>query len=415
MLAVLLIHGSMSINDVYFLREINEVLQEHGIEDEETLARTLESTTHNDTPSTASSGGTILSSAQTIQTANHSVNAAENHSDDPSSADSTAPLSINPSMIDSSLTSFLSSLSNSHASYDSVSSISSQSTPRHSPDSFATIGRFLSTDNDCDGISVLSLMTSAEEKGEAAVEKWWEQVEDWDSFTADANNYVKLLILEEMKTKSDDSATNSNSGIQNHPAFFGVWQWFQGLYETITNATTAGNNQEKIDSEKAKYVSSLIKQIVAIQQELDELPNSEPPSLPEDLKLDDVPHHIRQKLLEHHARVNEWRNETMQPRERLETKYAACQEKLLACIIDAEEELFWKKGAKQHSDDNKWSSLNEDGYVEVASKKSPLWDDAETKCQRKNALSQYATIIAGAFGVGLAVVLSTVLSKRRGC
>ena len=403
----------MSINDVYFLREINEVLQEHGIEDEETLARTLESTTqHNDTPSTASSGGTILSSAQTIQTANHSLNSADNHSDDPSSAGSTAPLSINPSMIDSSLTSFLSSLSNSHGSYDSVSSMSSQSTPRHSPDSYATIGRFLSTDNDCDGISVLSLMTSAEEKGEASVEKWWEQVEDWDNFTADANNYIKLLILEEMKTKSDDSATNSNKCIQNHP-FVGMWKWFQGVYETITNATTAGSNQEKIDYGKVKYVSSLIKEIVAIQQELDELPR-EPPSLPEDLKLDDVPDHIRQKLIEHHARVNEWRNETMQPRERLEAKYAACQEKLLACIIDTEEELFWKKGAKQHSDGKKWSSLNEDGYVEVASKRSPLWDDAETKCQRKSALSQYATIIA-ACGVGLAVVLSTVLSKRRGC
>ena len=102
----------------------------------------------------------------------------------------------------------------------------------------------------------------------------------------------------------------------------------------------------------------------------------------------------------------------MQPRERLETKYAACQEKLLACIIDTEEELFWKK---QHSDDNKWSSLNEDGYVEVAPKKSPLWDDAETKCQKKSALSQYATIVAGAVGVGLAVVLSTVFSKRKGC
>lgn len=395
----------MSINDVYFLREINEVLQEHGIDDEETLARTLESTTHNlndDTPSTASSGGTILSSARAT---NSSVNNADNnHSDDPSSAGSTAPLSINPSMIDSSLTSFLSSLSNSHASYDSVSSMSSQSTPRHSPDSFATIGRFLSTDNDCDGISVLSLMTSAEEKGEGTttVEKWWEQVEDWDSFTADANNYVKLLILEEMKTKSADGATNSISGMQHHP-FFGVWQWFQGLYETITNATTAGSNQERIDSERTKYVSSLLKQMVAIKQELEELPK-EPPVLPEDLKLDDVPDHIRQKLLEHHARVNEWRNETMQPRERLETEYAACQEKLLACIIDTEEELFWKK---QHSDDNKWSSLNADGYVEVAPKKSPLWDDAETKCQ--------STFIAGAVGVGLAVVLSTVFSKRKGC
>lgn len=255
------------------------------------------------------------------------------------------------------------------------------------------------------------------EKGEAALdgEKWWEQIEDWDSFTADANNILKLLILEEMKKKSADDATNNNGSLQNRSAFFGVWKWFQGIYETITNATTAGSNQEKIDSERARYVSSLIKQIVAIKQELDELPG-EPPSLPEDLQLDDVPDHIRQKLLEHHARVNEWRNETMQPRERLEAKYAACREKLLACIIDTEEELFWKKGAKQmRNDDNKWSSLNDDGYVEVVSKASPCWDDVETKCRSKSALSQYASYITGAIGVGIAVVLSTVLSKRRGC
>mmetsp|Transcript_2250 Transcript_2250/g.3134 ORF Transcript_2250/g.3134 Transcript_2250/m.3134 type:complete len:402 (+) Transcript_2250:81-1286(+) len=401
----------MSVTDVYDIREIIQVLQEHGIDDEETLARTLDRSTtqQNDTPSTASSGGgTILSSAQTIQTANHSINVSHTEND-PSSAGSTAPLSINPSMIDSSLSSFLSSLSNSHASYDSVSSMSSQSTPRHSPDSFESIGRFLSTpDNECDGISVLSLMT---EKGEAALdgEKWWEQIEDWDSFTADANNILKLLILEEVK-----KTTNNDGSLQNRPAFFGVWKWFQGLYETITNATTAGSNKEKIDSERARYVSSLIKQIVAIKQELDELPG-EPPSLPKDLTLDDVPDHIRQKLLEHHARVNEWRNETMLPRERLEAKYNACREKLLACIIDTEEELFWKKKAKQlnNNSDDKWSSLNDDGYVEVVSKKSPCWDDAEMKCQSKSALSQYATYIAGAIGVGLAVVLSTVLSRRR--
>eukprot|EP00574_Skeletonema_japonicum_P000411 CAMPEP_0201739018 /NCGR_PEP_ID=MMETSP0593-20130828/45554_1 /ASSEMBLY_ACC=CAM_ASM_000672 /TAXON_ID=267983 /ORGANISM="Skeletonema japonicum, Strain CCMP2506" /LENGTH=402 /DNA_ID=CAMNT_0048233255 /DNA_START=69 /DNA_END=1274 /DNA_ORIENTATION=- len=400
----------MSVTDVYDIREIIQVLQvqEHGIDDEETLARTLDrgSTTQqhqNDTPSTASSGGgTILSSAQTVQTANHSINVSHDENDpssaggtilssaqtvqtanhsinvshdenDPSSAGSTAPLSVNPSMIDSSLSSFLSSLSDSHASHGSVSSMSSQSTPRHSPASFESIGRFLSTDNECDGISVLSLMT---EKGEAALdgEKWWEQIEDWDSFTADANNVLKLLILEEMKKKSADDATDNNGSLQNRPAFFGVWKWFQGLYEIITNATTTGSNQVEIDSERARYVSSLIKQIVTVKQELDELPG-EPPSLPKDLTQDDVPDHIREKLLEHHARVNEWRNESMQPRERLEAKYAACLEKLLACIIDTEEQLFWKKGAKQqHSDDNKWSSLNDDGYVE----------GAETKCHSKS-------------------------------
>lgn len=389
----------MSVTDVYDIREIIQVLQEHGINDEETLARTL----NNETPSTASSGAaSILSSAETAQTTNHSADVANSG---PSSS-----LSINPSMIDSSLTSFLSSLSKSNPSHDSISSVSSQSTPCHSPDSFASIGRFLSADNECDGISVLSLMTSAEEIGEAAVGggKWWEQIKDWDSFTADANNYLKLLILEEMKESDGvEKYPLKSSGMQSHPgAFVGVWQWFQGLYETITRA---GSNQEKVASERAKYMSSLIKQVVVINQELDEMA-PEPPSLPEDLTLDDVPDHIRQKLLEHHARVNEWRKESMKRREKLESTYATCQEKLLACIIDMEEEVFWKKGTEHR--DNKWNSLNDDGYVEVVSKNIP---ENVNVCQSKSTLSQYAMILAGVIGAGIAVVVSTVFSKRRGC
>ena len=397
----------MSVTDINDIREIIQVLQEHGIDDEDTLANAL----NNDTPSTASTGRTILSSAQTAQTTNQSIDVADDDDDIGSSTAPSSSLSVNPSMIDSELTSFLSSLSNSNPSHDSISTVSSQSTPCHSPDSFASIGRFLSADNECDGISVLSLMTAAEEMGEATAVgggKWWEQVEDWDSFTADANNYLKLLILEEMKDggfeKSTDNASKNSSGMQNHPAFFVVWQWFQGLYETITN-----KNHERIDSERANYVSSLIKQVVAIKQELDAMP-PEPPSLPQDLTLDDVPDHIRQKLLDHHDRVNEWRNESMQRREKLEIKYAACQEKILACIIDTEEEVFWKKGA--HHRENKWSSLNDEGYVEVVSKGTP---ENINVCQSKSALSQYATIIAGAIGAGLVVVVSTVLSKRRGC
>jgi hypothetical protein len=198
-----------------------------------------------------------------------------------------------------------------------------------------------------------------------------------------------------------------SSGMQSHPgAFVGVWQWFQGLYETITRA---GSNQEKVASERAKYMSSLIKQVVVINQELDEMA-PEPPSLPEDLTLDDVPDHIRQKLLEHHARVNEWRKESMKRREKLESTYATCQEKLLACIIDMEEEVFWKKGTEHR--DNKWNSLNDDGYVEVVSKNIP---ENVNVCQSKSTLSQYAMILAGVIGAGIAVVVSTVFSKRRGC
>ena len=99
----------------------------------------------------------------------------------------------------------------------------------------------------------------------------------------------------------------------------------------------------------------------------------------------------------------------MQRREKLEIKYAACREKILACIIDTEEEVFWKKGA--HHRENKWSSLNDEGYVEVVSKGTP---ENINVCQSKSALSQYASIIA-AIGAGLVVVVSTVLSKRRGC
>lgn len=207
----------MSVTDVYDIREIIEVLQEHGIDDEDMLTQAL----GNNTTSTLSSGGTTLSSAQsaTIQTVDASSSAGNENE-----GISDQPLSVNPSMIDSSLTSFLSSLSNTIPSHDSISSVSSQSTPRHSPDSFTNIGRFLSANNeDCDGISVLSLMTSVEEGGgeqrnESGV-KWWEQVQDWDSFTADANNYLKLLILEEISSNcagkpGDDHADACNkSGV----------------------------------------------------------------------------------------------------------------------------------------------------------------------------------------------------------
>lgn len=207
----------MSVTDVYDIREIIEVLQEHGIDDEDMLTQAL----GNNTTSTLSSGGTTLSSAQsaTIQTVDASSSAGNENE-----GISDQPLSVNPSMIDSSLTSFLSSLSNTIPSHDSISSVSSQSTPRHLPDSFTNIGRFLSANNeDCDGISVLSLMTSVEEGGgeqrnESGV-KWWEQVQDWDSFTADANNYLKLLILEEISSNcagkpGDDHADACNkSGV----------------------------------------------------------------------------------------------------------------------------------------------------------------------------------------------------------
>ena len=186
----------MSVTDIYDIREIIQVLQEHGIDDEDTLANAL----NNDTPSTASTGRTILSSAQTAQTTNQSIDVADDDDDIGSSTAPSSSLSVNPSMIDSELTSFLSSLSNSNPSHDSISTVSSQSTPCHSPDSFASIGRFLSADNECDGISVLSLMTAAEEMGEATAVgggKWWEQVEDWDSFTADANNYLQRRRLGE--------------------------------------------------------------------------------------------------------------------------------------------------------------------------------------------------------------------------
>jgi len=136
----------------------------------------------------------------------------------------------------------------------------------------------------------------------------------------------------------------------------------------------------------------------------------EPPSLPTDLTLDEVPDDIREKLLLHYDRVNAWKAESMQRREKLETKYAACQEKLLACIIDTEEEMFWKKGQKQRHD--KWSSVNDDGYVEVVSKNIPT--NIDGVCQSKSALSQYATIIAATIGAGLCVVVTSVLARRKG-
>ena len=82
---------------------------------------------------------------------------------------------------------------------------------------------------------MLSLMTSTEEKGEAALdgEKWWEQVEDWDSFTADANNILKMLILEEM-TKNLAAAIGTDEDNINIKATTTEGMGFEGREEGIS-------------------------------------------------------------------------------------------------------------------------------------------------------------------------------------
>jgi hypothetical protein len=243
-------------------------------------------------------------------------------------------------------------------------------------------------------------MTTSDEIGDVVVDggKWWEHVDDWESFTAEANNYLKMLILEEMKEspsgvkKSAHDACNIGVVRESIPGYLRVWQWFQGLYESITNATRAGLNHEKIDSDRSKYMSSLIEKIVVIKKELDEMA-PDPQSLPKD-----------DPLLSHHESVNAWKRETMQRRERLERNYDNCREKLLACIIETEEEVFWK-GPKNRDDNKKWSRIDNDGYVEVISENIP---ENHLVLQKKSAF------IAGVIGAGLLVFLSSMLARRRG-
>mmetsp|Transcript_5955 Transcript_5955/g.7741 ORF Transcript_5955/g.7741 Transcript_5955/m.7741 type:complete len:445 (+) Transcript_5955:78-1412(+) len=353
----------------------------------------------------------------------------------------TSLLSLNPSMIDSSVLVpagtntgehwiglHRSSRSQSSLSEMSTSTGASYATPCSAPDAFDNIGRSLilasiaasnastcgSEENDAN--SARSEETPEPEHNPKRVQ-WWDQLHtdaDWDNFRTKANGILEEMISEEMKNMESDegrvgieysvdktSLIAKGCPAQNQEVFFRARQWLQGLYEALTATDTSSSDNT---SAKSKYVSTLVTEIIAIKREMGELPPV-PPPLPQELNLHDLPAESRELLNQYRDNIDSLRQKALQEREGLTGRYAQCQERLLAIIIDTEEKLFWKSQDTVYSDEcNILGAVNDDGYIEVLGKKSPVWHDvddekvrtSQSKCQMTLRAALFAALTAGA-------------------
>lgn len=258
---------------------------------------------------------------------------------------------------------------------------------------------------------------------------WWDRLqtdEDWDDFRTKASDYLNALIIEEMKElKGNEQSSGTGSSVdkttimkensqQNNEGFSKVRQWLglQFLCSSLQAffASTLAGVTSNDDSVKTRYFSSLIKEIADVQQQLGRLPPI-PPSLPlDDLSLDNLPIGSRDILVQYNIQLDEWKERVVPQQEELSAKYAQCQEKLLAAIIDAEEKLFYdnKDGC------NMLGAVNDDGYIEVDEKESIEWGDVNealltspNKCQMTLRAAFVAALTAGAG------IIFALQSKRR--
>ena len=373
-----------------------------------------------DGASTASiEGATILSSAPNSNNNDRSAGDGGSNNINIHLADDIA-LSLSPSMVNSSIfipgssSTIGSSLSDDMISLISScdSAISSNTTTRQPDDALSNVGRSLalaSIDDD-------ATYCSEKESVMVGVVDWWDRLktdDDWNSFRIKANEYLNVLIAEEIKNKTQHSTgteynvdktstikegmSQQNQNEQNQ----GLLQWLQGICDSI-NKTISGITSRD-ESTKTKHVNTLMKEIVDIKQQLDQLPPL-PPSLPEELSLDDMPSESRDMLIEYSENLDEWKGKIMPRREDLLAKYVKCQEKLLSLIIDTEEQVFYR------NNNSSFGSMNDDGYVEVIDKTSPQWDSVnDVLVMRSRCHATTLFIAAFAFGAGLFISLR---SKR---
>mmetsp|Transcript_22562 Transcript_22562/g.54520 ORF Transcript_22562/g.54520 Transcript_22562/m.54520 type:complete len:183 (+) Transcript_22562:807-1355(+) len=182
------------------------------------------------------------------------------------------------------------------------------------------------------------------------------------------------------------------------------------MYKSINTAITGIVLKE--ESSESKYFSSLIQEIIEIKGKLERLPPV-PPSLPlGDLPLDHLSNESRDKLVRYHVSLDAWRGEIMPRREELTAQYVLCQEKLLAAIIDAEEEIFYESNNDESSH---LGTVDGDGYIHVVERESPAWDDAvetlaisRSKCQLTTLTAAFVAALTAGAGY-----LLTLQAKRR--
>lgn len=265
--------------------------------------------------------------------------------------------------------------------------------------------------------------------------KWWDRLrtdEDWEVFRKNANEYMNTLIDEEMtrlmsnKLGSDAPDCNSLDKMrvvkqvqrqqQQHQVTvkhgFLLW-WLDGIRKSI-HATIARITSND-GSAPSKYVSALVKEIVDIQQQLERLPPM-PPVLPKELSLDDLPPESRKVLIQYSDSLDAWRRGVMPHQEELTARYGRCQEKLLAAIIDTEENMFYDNNVDEYRD--AFGAINDDGYIEVVEKQSSLWgvvlnesmNPSRGKCQF--ATFSAALVAALTAGAGFFLTLQTKRGNR---
>ena len=361
-------------------------------------------------------------------------------------------LSLNPSMVDSSVLlpeqrmegswagrhehSDASSVPSSLSSSD-ISSISSAGASRSDSrptfifdtDLLANVGRSLvlasvasDGDDSSDSESEAPLPKQHAAKGQPA--QWFDQLrteEDWERFRSRANEHLNALVEEEMRGQMNHSERGARKGSvkklpvvkecapRNKEGF--LTSWWTGLHEALTG-TSPGGAPEPV-SESMDRLKSLVKEFAEIKQQLESLPPI-PPTLPEDLPLEDLPEDSRDSMLQYRDHLSTWRGEAMPQREALHAKYAECHEKVLAAIIDREEELFHRRsqGARLRSD---FGAINDDGYIEVAERRAPVWDSVEnvlvkrSKCQTTLIEVLVAALTVGA---GFFVAMQSKRSRK---
>lgn len=258
--------------------------------------------------------------------------------------------------------------------------------------------------------------------------KWWDRLrtdEDWEVFRKKANEYMNTLIDEEMtrllsnKVASDAPDCNSLDKmrmikqVQQQQVTvkqgFLLW-WLEGIRKSVH--ATIERITSNDGSAPSKYVSALVKEIVDIQQQLERLPPM-PPVLPKELSLDDLPPESRKVLIQYSDSLNIWRRGVMPHQEELTARYGRCQEKLLAAIIDTEENMFYDNNNDEYPD--AFGAVNDDGYIEVVEKQSSLWGVAfneTTKPSRgKCQFATFSAALVAALTAGAGVFL-TLQTKR---
>ena len=365
-----------------------------------------------------------------------------------SSSASYLTLSLDPSMIDSSVLSHfqddasygnIATEENRHSELDtlsfysgvsnsSISSCSVASIPDHDPHLFTNIGRALlqlsanenasvsghsSAEN---GMSTFSLRRDHTSE-HTNKNEWWTHLqteEDWETFTEMARQYLSTLVSAELMEMEDAIERNRDPWKMKSAQELAVQQygfekdsysiakmWLQRIYNVI--AGILGANQRDLINSKAQmrmnYISYLVKELAMVERKLKTLPPI-PPTLPDAIASDCLSRSTGDVL------TLQWRAEHTKERELLELKQSTCREEILSAIIETEEDLFWSK-----DDSNKFGSVNDDGYFQIVKHDSHQWDDVEDAVYISRKRSNFRYLIA--LTAGAAGIASFLLQSKK--